>query len=178
RQRRKHRSRIGRRPREAAQARGHRRQAVLIDVRRVAELPELQPELMKLHRLDIRSEAAEGMQVALARKPVDEFDAELEGRLRLAYEVVLVDAEHPMERDEMRDRRFTHTDGADLLRLDQADARAGFSQRLRERSGGHPPRRATANDDDRTDAAIRHDRLHPNRSQQYPVARCWRGGSA
>jgi hypothetical protein len=47
--------------------------------------------------------------------PVLELDAQLEGGLRLAHELIFVDAEHLVEQLDHRDGRFSHADGADIV---------------------------------------------------------------
>src|SRR5690606_27708689 len=101
--------------REAQRAGHHRRQAVFIERRCIAELSQPGPAMMKLRAVQVRTVRRERMEERLTlRAPVDELDAELERRLGAAHEVELVDAEHGVEAANRRQRRLADTDGADL----------------------------------------------------------------
>src|SRR5204863_9512017 len=82
--------------------------------------------------------------------PIDELDAELEGALRLAQEIVLVEAQHVVVQRDGRDGRLADPDDADLVRLHQRDGETRPHARGK-RSGRHPPGSATAGDDDSFD---------------------------
>ncbi len=53
--------------------------------------------------------------------PVFERDAQLERALDGFHEILLLDLEQLVQRRYRRNGRFTHTNGADLLRLDQGN---------------------------------------------------------
>src|SRR5688500_16259659 len=79
--------------------------------------------------------------------PVDELDAKLVGRMRLAHELHLVDPEHRVEQIDLRDRRLADASGADRLALDQVDRKAGQRARdLGDRGRRHPPGGAAPDD--------------------------------
>src|SRR6185312_6460272 len=139
------------RTRKAIQCRGDGAQVVVAELSgiRFAHLPQLEPELMELDRLQIQAVDAEGMQVPASRAvPVDELDAELEGSLRVAEEIVLVDLEQTVERPDGRDRRLSHPDGADLVGLDQRHGDPAVLYHARQSRRGHPPRSSAAHDHD------------------------------
>src|SRR5690606_27356107 len=95
----------------------------------------------------------ERMDIAVAGAgPVDELDPELVGRVRLADELVLVDPEHAVEHDDLRDGRLAHAHGADRLAFDQLDGQAGEAAHdLGQRRRGHPPGGSAADDDNLAD---------------------------
>ena len=106
------------------------------------------PDLLERGQLDVLAEAPEGMHVAVAEEgPVLELDAQLEGALGLAQELVLVDAEHRVEANDARDRGLTDADDADLVGLDHGDRHPGIRD-LCQRCRRHPAGRAAAEDDD------------------------------
>ncbi len=77
-------------------------------------------------------------------RPILEFDAELEARVRFADQVILIDTEQPDDIDDRRDRRLTDPDGPDFGRLDQTDTASALVEELRQDrsrhpSGGSPP---------------------------------------
>src|SRR5687768_8938928 len=100
---------------------------------------QLQPQLVKLDRLRIQAELAKGMDVAIAQAlPIDELDAELERALRVADELVFIEAQQRIERQQRRNRRFANTDRADLLRFDQPYGYAGVLDQTRQPRRAHP----------------------------------------
>ena len=106
--------------------------------------------------------------------PVDEFDPQLVGGVGLADEFVLVEPEHPVEHEDLRDRRLAHADGADHLAFDQFDAETGHrAQHLGQRGSGHPARRAAAHDHDLAQgfAAHRPSAIKGAASDQAPARR-------
>src|SRR3546814_1188497 len=65
----------------------------------------------------VASDIAERVHVAmLVAEPVFEFDPELEGAVRRAHEMILVDPECDEIEPQLRNRRFNDADGADRLR--------------------------------------------------------------
>src|SRR5690242_19651302 len=97
------------------------------------------------------------MEVAVAAPcPVDELNAELEGRLRAADEVVLIDTEHLIEQANRRNRRLADAHRADLRGFDQRDRAERARQRVRQGGRRHPAGSAAADYCDGADAAIVH----------------------
>jgi hypothetical protein len=81
-----------------------------------------QPVLVERRAADRMAEGAERVDVAFALPaPVAELDAQLVGRLGLAHEVGLVEAEAGVEVADVRDGGLADADRADLGRLDQVD---------------------------------------------------------
>ena len=78
---------------------------------------------------------------------IAEVDPQLEGRMGGLHERRLVDPELFDEAANVRQSRFAYADDADLLALDQLDARQ-IGEQLGNPGGGHPARRAAAKDDD------------------------------
>src|SRR3546814_195480 len=114
-----------------------------------AHLPRAQPVMLERDQPHVASDIAERVHVAMpVAEPVFEFDPELEGAVRRAHEMILVDPECVEIEPQLRNRRFTDADGADRLRFDQPDPIAAL-QEPPERGGGHPPRGAAAGDHDR-----------------------------
>src|SRR5262249_14100176 len=100
--------------------------------------------------------AAEGVDIGVAEpRPVPELDAELERRLRLADELVLVETEEAVKKLHRRDRGLADADCADLGRFYETDAFERAVAHARERGRGHPSRGAAADDDDRAYRALR-----------------------
>src|SRR6185312_790651 len=106
---------------------------------------------------------AERMDVGMPRAgPVLEFDAQLEGRLDLAYEIILIDAERHQVGDDRRDGRLPDPDGADLGGLDQPKAATQAIQVMGEGRGGHPTRSSSPDDRDSADGIDWHLVCHGN----------------
>lgn len=135
--------------REASQACGDGRKAIVLNGGRVAALRLSQPVLVELHPLHIHPDLAERMHVAIALSaPIDEFDAELERALGRLDEARFVDAEHGVEGDKGRNGGFPDADRSDLLGLDQTNTYPG--RQTRHCGCGHPSRRAAADDQNLT----------------------------
>jgi hypothetical protein len=149
---------LGRRVQELVRLRRHRRDRVLVERRAVPREPPLEPVMVELDPHHVEPVESERVDVAVPDpRPVDELDAELVGRMRLAHELHLVEPEHRVEQHDLRDRRLAHADGADRLALDQLDRdsrqRADDLAQCRRR---HPPRCAAADDDDLVDPSRVH----------------------
>src|SRR6185503_16844803 len=152
---RQHAARIGIGACEAVHAAGHRRHAILGEVRGLAARVQLVPDLVELHGLDVDAKFAEGMQVAVPEaRPVHELDAELERALGLADEIVLVEAEHRVEGVDGRNGGLAHADAAYLLGLYQTDAARTRTKRARKCRRRHPAGRTAADDDDLANTVI------------------------
>src|SRR2546429_3288294 len=109
----------------------------------------LQPIVVERNIGEILADAAESVHVAMTRLvPIDELYAELEGALRLAQEIVLVDAQQIIVQRYRRDGRLADPDDADLVRLHQRDGETRTHD-LGDRCSRHPPGGATAGDNDR-----------------------------
>ncbi len=146
------------RAQEASLAAGDLRQRIFVERVRIAEVAPLQPMMVELHSLHVDAVETEGMDVAVADAgPVHELDAQLVGRIGRADEVVLIQAQHLIEQNQLRDGRFANTDGADLLRFDEFDLEARqLSKDLRERGRGHPAGGASTDDHDLADPLFPH----------------------
>ena len=122
---------------------------------------------MEVNTLQVRRVTSERVKVAPADPaPVDEFDAELERRLRRRDEVVFVDAKHRIEVDERRDRGFADADGPDLLGLDQRRFGAAIIEVARQGRSRHPAGGSAADDHDIADGMlITHAASLPRRSR-------------
>ena len=108
----------------------------------------MQPEVMECAGPGGLAIHAEGVDVTVARyAPVLEQDAELEGRCRRSHELLLVDAQQFVKRADRRDRRLTHADGADLLRLHERDVEDAV-ELMGQSSRGHPAGRTASGNDD------------------------------
>src|SRR3546814_14076681 len=104
----------------------------------------VQPVMLESRRPVILAGQPEAVEITGADiLPVVEQYAELEGRLRRAHEIGLVDAEQPVVIDERRDRAFADADGSDRLGFDQSDLNPR-PQRARDRRRTHPPPRSPA----------------------------------
>jgi len=103
---------------------------------------------MKIRRCERRPDRAERVKIPVPEPgPVDELDAELEGRAGAADEFVFIEPEQLMEQHQRRNRGLTDPDCPDLGRLDHLD-RAPLLERACETRRGHPPGRTAADDDD------------------------------
>ena len=117
-----------------ATAGAHRHREFLERRRGESLLPRTQPEVLEFHAAPELAERAEGMDVVFTGQiPAAKLDAELERALRLAHEVRFVEAQQLVEVAQRRQRRFAHSDGADLVGLDQRHRVAFGMQDLRRR---------------------------------------------
>ena len=116
-----------------------------------------QPILVKIALAQTAPDLAESVHVAIAgAAPVAELYAQLEGALRPAQEIVFVQAEHPVEIANGRNRGLAHSHRADLLGFHEADIDRG-SHGFREQRRRHPSGRAASGDNDLLDwSVIRH----------------------
>ena len=115
--------------------------------------------MLKAGRPVVAPGIAEGMEVFFAVElPVLELDAQLEGRLRLAHEFGLADAEQAVEHDQRRDRRLAHADGADGIAFHQRQVDR-IAHGVGKRSGGHPAGRAATGNHDAAGFVIASHRL-------------------
>src|SRR6185436_2654535 len=91
-----------------------------LDVQRLGA--RLVPEVIERQPIDEHAEGAERMPEAMTDvMPVDEADRQLDRRLRMAHEILLVDPEEAQKVDDPRDRRFTDADRRNIRRLDELD---------------------------------------------------------
>ena len=137
---------------EPTLARRHRLQRVLLERCRLAALAALEPVRGEFHILARQAGRTERMNVGVPGPgPVLELDSQLEGRLGLANDLVLIDPQHLDEADDRWDGRLADPDGADLGGFDQPDATVQIPQQLGEARRGHPPGGSAADDDDAAD---------------------------
>ena len=113
-----------------------------------------QPDLGERHGLNVHSDGAERMHIAIPQgTPVDKFDAQFERRLCAPHELGLVYACQGVERQNRRYRRFAHPDRSDLLRLDEGDFRRPAAGDSGQGDRSHPSGCAAAYDEDTADGA-------------------------
>ncbi len=130
-------------------AAGHDREGILFDTRRVAVLPGAQPVLKQRHAIDGLAVDAEGMDIAVAiTAPVDEIDTQLERAIGIAHELDFIDTQEVVEILDLRQGRFTDTDGAYFIGFDQAYVAEPRFESLAEGGRTHPTSGAAAKDDD------------------------------
>ena len=116
---------VGERVPETTHLRGHVRQAVIPEGGLVAREPLLEPVVVKSHAIHVLAIGTERMHVGVPDpQPVDELDAELERRIRMAHEIGFVEAEAPVEVVYGGNRGFADTDSSDRLRFDEPDGTA------------------------------------------------------
>ena len=119
------------RSREAILRRCHAGEGELVDALKATESAQLEEIVMEGNRFDRHAEHAEWMQITVTDScPVIKADAELEGGLRAANEIVLVDAEQAVEGENLRNGCLAYADRADLLGLHQGDAAVRLPQHL------------------------------------------------
>jgi hypothetical protein len=103
--------------------------------------------MVEAHAADRRAIGAERVDVAVARlAPVAELDAQLVGRLGLAHEIGLVEAQGGVEMSDVRHGRLADADGADLGRFHQADGDRQAGELGGQGRGRHPAGGAAADD--------------------------------
>ena len=125
----------------------------------------VEPVVVERDVAEVFADGAEGVHVAVTfAPPVHELDAELEGGLGLADELVLIDPQHVIEEHDGGDGRLAHADRADILGLDQGDLHPR-SHHLGQSRRGHPARRAAADDGDRLQFRRMHG-LHPLKARE------------
>ncbi len=146
------------RPHEPGLARRDRLQGILLGrVDGVILAMVLQEEGVKGDPVHIEAIGPEGVDVFVADPaPVLEFDAELEGRLGAANEVVLIDAERAVERADLRNGRLADADRADRFRLHQFDVAIIVLQQLRQRGRRHPAGGPAADNEHFANSTIGH----------------------
>ncbi len=97
--------------------------------------------------LPVLADYPEAVDVAVALlPPIDELDAEFEGGLGALHELDFVELDQLIVFLDRRNGRFTDADDADRFAFNQLDVVEPLEQ-LPEQRGGHPPGRATANDE-------------------------------
>src|SRR5438132_3145353 len=92
--------------------------------------------------------------------PIDELDPELEGRLRLADELVLIDAKNTIECPDRRNGRFSDAHNSDFLGFDENDLAWLVLGRDTQCCGGHPAGRSAADDHDFSNVFVRRGFAH------------------
>ncbi|MDQ0836798.1 hypothetical protein QFZ54_000582 [Sphingomonas faeni] len=111
--------------------------------------------LVEPDTLDIETETAEGVEIAVADLgPVGEFNAKFIGAGGRCEELRLVDAEHCVEGADRGNRRFPDAHGTDRVRFDQRDAHPRGNE-PRERRRRHPARSTAADDHDPADGCTK-----------------------
>ncbi len=97
-------------------------QAVVIDGMGVAVGAAVQPVLMEIKPIHVDAVTAERVNITVAlTAPVDELDAQLEGRVGRLQELVFVDTEKLIEVNDIRNCGFTDPDYTDFIGFDQGD---------------------------------------------------------
>ena len=127
-----------------------------VDQLRVRSLPTLNSrvfvEMVEGDTVHVAAVKTERVHVGVPQaRPVDELDAQLEGALSLAYELIFIQVQQAIEQVDLGNGGFTDADRADLFGFHQDDFHAGISEDLGYCGGGHPAG-GTASDD--------HDFLH------------------
>src|SRR4029077_1685295 len=108
----------------------------MLDLRWIA-LARRQPQLMRVEPQHVAADLSEAVDIRLTRRaPIDELDAELEGRLGLTNHLQRIDAGEGNVIADVGDGRLTDPDRSNLIRLDEPDF--DLAQPLRKYRGGHP----------------------------------------
>ncbi|VVT14865.1 conserved hypothetical protein [Sphingomonas aurantiaca] len=133
---------------EAVALGGGDRDRIVADRPGAACRGKAEPVMVEADIVERSAETAERVNVAVAdRAEIAEVDPELEGRMRGAHEIGLVQAQAFDEGTDVRQRCLTDPDDPDIRRLDQMD-RARDRQQPHKRRGRHPPSRPAAHHDD------------------------------
>ncbi len=91
-------------------------QRIVGQVEGPALLVQLQPVLEEVAHLGVEAVDAERVEIGLTQPaPVAELDAQLVGRLGLAHELGLIQAQHGVEQSDRRDRGLADADHPDVL---------------------------------------------------------------
>ena len=126
----------------------HRVDRIIVQITGQPLPAQAQPVMVKGQGIEFLPDLAKPMDIAVADgAPVDELDTQLERALGGADELVLVDFQGRVEVLDVRNRRFTHTDGADFVRFDQLDP-VLIAEQFGQRRRRHPACRAASDDDD------------------------------
>src|SRR5215208_1029162 len=106
-------------------------------------LARSQPQLVRGQPAHVTADLAEAVDVLFTtRAPIDELDAELEGRLALADHLQGIDAGEREIIADVRDGGLTDADRPDLFRLDELDL--DLAEPLRQDCRSHPAGGAAA----------------------------------
>src|SRR5258706_7325160 len=121
---------------------------ILGKIGRLAALIHPLPVLIEADRPQVLAEAPETVHVTIANPaPIDKLNAKLEGALRFAHELLLIQPDDFVEQLDHRDRGFANADDAYVVRFDDANLVLA-PEHLGQCRGRHPAGGATANNDD------------------------------
>ena len=109
---------VGSRPVELAGLPGHCCYRIGIDRRCVTELVTADPEVLEFDTQHVEAVGSERMDIGVPRpKPIYELDPQFIRRAGFPHELHLVEAEHAIETDNLRDCRLADANRADRLAL-------------------------------------------------------------
>ena len=146
---------IGRRMAEPTVLGRHDRERVFVEPRRISEALQPEPEVVEGYLVDDGAEVAERMDVAVAYPPpIAKLDAQLERRLGRLHQFGLADVQRGVEGADMRERRLTDTDDADLFGFDEPNRNGKALELVGKRRGRHPTGRAAPDHDHAADRGI------------------------